>query len=139
MEEFVKILPSWMGTVPQWIIVGSLILALIKIIPIMRQQNIDSNRTTIGTLITRIDVLRQEVKDCRELCDEDTGKLKEEIHGLRTQRLAEQATLMRAILRTSNDPEVRKQLEILEAMQASLAVAAVSYKGADDGNDIEGA
>jgi hypothetical protein len=65
----------------------------------------------------RIKELEAQVKACQET-----------IEGLRKQRNHEQLVIMRAIVGMSSDPQVKQQLELLEAMEISLK------KGAQDGN-----
>lgn len=123
-------LPDWTGTVPQWGMFLLFLLTAVKAIPILRKQTLDSQASQVKQYADTCTALRQELRElsdklmeCEDKCAQDIKMLHEEILGLRTQRLSEQGTIMRAILRYSNDPEVKKQLELLEHIQASLETA----------------
>lgn len=127
--EFFEKLPDWIGTVPQWGVFVLLAIAVVRTSPqwlttwvTLRMER--SNRTA-----ARIAELEEQVAECQRECEEHKKILREEVHGLKAQRLAEQGILMRAILKMSNDPDVARQLQLLEAMQTSLG--AIRLEGSD--------
>lgn len=138
MDAWLDNLPNWFGTVPQW---GMFVLLGIAIVRTSPQW-----LTTWSTLrlaksnanAERIKVLEQQVRDCIAECSAHTRQLQDKIQGLQSQRNAEQLVVMRAIVGMSNDPAVKRQLELLEAMEISLARA--KREGAnDEGVQDEGA
>lgn len=113
-------IPSWAGTVPQWGLFLLFAIAVVRTSPQWLTTWVTLRLARSNRNADRIKELEGQVRECRTECDQKIETLHNEIHGLRTQRNAEQAIIMRAILRTSNDPDVRKRLELLEAMEASL-------------------
>jgi hypothetical protein len=123
-EELDK-LPDWVGTAPQWGLFIVFAIAVIKTSPqwlttwsALRLAK--SNRNS-----SRIKDLEEQVRVCREECDRDRRNFRIEIEGLRKQRNTEQLAIMRAIVRMSSDPEVKRQLELLEGIE-------ISFSGADN-------
>lgn len=115
-----KIPDSIWGTVPQWGVLIVLAIAVVRTSPQWLTTWVTWRLARSNRNRDRIIELEGQVKACRDECDEKIDKLHTEIFGLRTQRNASDAVIMRAILRTSNDPDVRRRLELLEAMEASL-------------------
>ncbi len=118
--DFIEKLPSWAGTLPQWGVFVLLLIAVVRTSPEWLNTWTRLRAERSNRLGKRILELEQQVKECQRECDEHKELLRREVHGLKTQRLAEQTTIMKAILRMSNDPEVARQLTLLEAMSASL-------------------
>lgn len=114
-------IPSWIGTVPQWGVLVVLAIAVVKTSPQWLTTWVTWRLARSNRNRDRIIDLESQVRECRTECDEKIAKLHNEVFGLRTQRNASDAVIMRAILRTSNDPDVRKRLELLEAMEATLS------------------
>lgn len=112
--------PNWLGTPLQ---AGTFIAVLIVAL-----RTSPAWLTTWSTMrlarsnanAERIKHLEEQVRECRKECDDQTATLRNEIHGLRQQRNHEQLVIMRAIVNMSNDPAVKQQLELLEAMEISL-------------------
>jgi hypothetical protein len=115
-----KELPAWAGTVPQWGLFFLLLIAVVRTSPQWISAWVKMRLVRSNQNAERIRELVQQVRECRTECDEKIEALQLEIYGIRTQRVSEQIALMRAILRTVESPELRKQLELLEAMQISL-------------------
>lgn len=120
MNELFKDLPAWFGTVPQWGMFLLLLIAVIRTSPQWLSTWASLKVARSNRNRERIIELEKQVHECQRECEEHKKYLREEINGLKQQRLAEQATIMRAILRMSNDPEVERQLHLLETIQATL-------------------
>lgn len=133
MQSMVLDWPTWLGTPLQG---GTLLILTIFLI-----RTSPAWYTTWSTLrlaksnqnAERIKDLEQQIIDCRRDCDEQTNELRKEIQGLRQQRNSEQLVIMRAIVGMSGDPAVKQQLELLEAMEVSLARNG-KRKAAEDGS-----
>lgn len=104
----VSSLPSWAGTLPQWFILVSFLFAMYRL-------SFTDNAAIRRELAARIETLKSDHVECIE----KLKKLQDEIEGMRVQRIAEQIAMMRAILRTVEDPALRKQLEMLESLQVN--------------------
>jgi hypothetical protein len=134
MQELAVDWPMWLGTPLQG---GTFVLLLIFVV-----------RTSPAWLTTwsslrlaksqrntdRIKELEKQVKDCRAECDAQTRELQDQIQGLRQQRNTEQLVIMRAIVSMSGDPAVKQQLELLEAMEISLASSRRAAEGEANGD-----
>ena len=109
MGELFQGLPSWVGTLPQWGILLSFVFAMWKI-------TFADSTAMRKELNVRISELKRDHSECvaRML------HLQKTIDGMRRQRVSEQIAMMRAILRTVEDPTLRKQLEMLEALEINL-------------------
>lgn len=130
IDAWLDKIPPWAGTVPQWGLFIVLCIAVVRTSPqwltvwsSLRLARSNRNRD-------RIQELEAEVHRCHHECQEKIGALQEVIQGLREQRNAEQLAIMRAIVRMSDDPAVKQQLQLLESMEASLAPRIL--KGAED-------
>jgi hypothetical protein len=120
VSELFKEFPTWIGTVPQWGLFFVLLIAVIRTSPHWLETWSAMRVARTNRNADRIRELEGQVRECRAECDEKIGRLHNEIYGLRTQRNAEQAALLRAILRTIDNPELRKQLELLESLEIGL-------------------
>lgn len=120
VDAWLTKLPEWAGTVPQWGVVLLLLIAVVRTSPNWLETWAKLRLARSNRNKERIEELELQVRECREQCDRETQALQQQIHGIREQRLAEQLSMMRAIVRMSGDPEVKKQLDLLEAMQISL-------------------
>lgn len=109
--------PQWIGTPSQLALVVIVILALIKAWPIIQAKVLEATLVREGRYGERIQHLESELKRCHEECNVKIERQNTIIMGMRDQRSAEQLAMMRAILRTIEDPVLRKQMEMLEAMQ----------------------
>jgi hypothetical protein len=117
MEEFALVWPEWLGTPSQLALLVIVILALIKMWPIIQAKVLEATLVREGRYGERIKHLEEELQRCHEECSKKIESLRDTIMGMRDQRAAEQIAMMRAILRTVESPELRKQLEMLEALQ----------------------
>jgi hypothetical protein len=108
---------SSLGTPAQFATLALILIALIKVWPIIQKQLHDITNQREGRYGERIKHLETELHRCHEECTTKIQGLTEIIDGLKAQRIAEQIAMMRAILRTIDDPNLRKQLEMLEALQ----------------------
>lgn len=106
MDEFLNSLPTWAGTVPQWGMLLSFVFAVWKL-------SFADSTAIRKEMAARIEKL----KDDHEQCTQDLDQLRNELHGMRQQRIDEQLAIMRAIVRMSNDPDVKRQLALLESME----------------------
>jgi RNA binding exosome subunit len=108
---------SSLGTPAQFATLALVLIALIKVWPIIQKQLHDITNQREGRYGERIKWLESELHKCHEECTEKIKALTEIVDGLKAQRIAEQIAMMRVILRTIDDPSLRKQLEMLEALQ----------------------
>lgn len=124
MDEatFLKWLMS-VGSPAQVALFGLALITLIKVWPIIQKNVFDAREAREGRYGQRISHLESELTRCHEECKEKIENLDAVIHGMRNQRTAEQIAMMRAILRTVEDPGLRKQLEMLEALNMTIAPA----------------
>jgi hypothetical protein len=103
--ELVTSMPSWAGTIPQWGILLSFVFAVWKI-------SFADSTAIRKELSKRI----EELKADHSTCLTTLQHLQDSLNGMRKQRVSEQIAIMRAILKTVEDPALRKQLEMLEAL-----------------------
>lgn len=120
LDKFFDTLPPWLGTLPSWGIFILLCVAVVRTSPAWLTTWAQLRLAKSNENAQRIANLEQQVLDCIKDCDEHKKQAHKEIQGLRTQRNAEQLVIMRAIVSMSNDPVVKQQLELLEAMEVSL-------------------
>lgn len=123
------------GSPAQVALFGLALITLIKTWPILQKNVIDARESREGRYGQRISHLEMELRRCHEDCSEKIAVLDSVIHGMRNQRTAEQIAMMRAILRTVEDPTLRKQLEMLEALNTSVTPA--THVGGPV-NDVQG-
>lgn len=147
MRSLVEQLPSWAGTFPQWGMLVTVLVVAIRVVPVLRKQTLDSQAGQVKEYAETCAALRAEVSElmdklhaCERQCAKDKKDLQEELHGMQKQRLAEQGAIMRAIVRMSGDPEVKKQLELLETMEATMAGRNIIdlSRGAGEDDEIAG-
>lgn len=99
-------LSNYIGTVPQWGMLAAFGFAIWKLA-------LGDGQKIREELLTRVEQLKQD----HDNCTESLNDLYRELDGMRRQRIQEQISMMRAILKTVEDPNLRKQLEMLEALQ----------------------
>lgn len=135
--------PIPVGTLPQWAVVAAIVIALIKIIPILREQKLKRIAEQEMGWQKECYNLREELRRQRQECEEEhrlnrqkIAELEETIHGLRKQHIQEQISLINTILRSVDSPELKSLLVMFESVKASLAVQHVTVLGATDaGNE----
>lgn len=135
MEELqiLKALTS-LGTPVQFATFALVLITLIKVWPIIQKQLHDITNQREGRYGERIKWLESELHKCHEECAAALTAMRVELDGLKDQRRAEQIAMMRAILRTVDDPSLRKQLEMLEALQMTGVVEKIDGPVEDGGN-----
>lgn len=106
MNGVLSSMPVWAGTVPQWGMLLTFFFAVYKL-------SFTDAAAIRKEMIGRINGLKKDHQECEERLDKAFDK----IRGLERQRISEQIAIMRAILRTVEDPGLRNQLGMLEAMQ----------------------
>lgn len=115
---------AMLGTLPQWGMFAAttalLLLAVIKIIPQIRAQSLESKQQDIEGWREECHKLRSELRSCEEECDRRLKALEDELFGLRRQHLAEQISLINVIIASVDAPELRTMLKTLESVQAHL-------------------
>lgn len=131
-------LPSWAGTVPQMItaagilsLLGTVILALFKLIPALRAQSLESKQQDIEGWREEARGLRTELKECEEECDRRLKKLEEDLWGEKRQRVAEQISLINTIVASVDAPELKTMLRTLESVQSHMMVTHETDLAAD--------
>jgi hypothetical protein len=120
VSELFKDLPQWAGTVPQWGLFLVLCIAVVRTSPHWLETWSAMRVARSNRNAERIRELETQVRSCRAECDEKIANLHNEIYGLRTQRNAEQAGMLRAILSTIDSPALRKQLDLIESLEIGL-------------------
>lgn len=143
MDQFLAELPKWAGTAPQWVVAAAVITALLKLVPVWRQQSMDKEKSDIDGYRKEVGELRDALKECQEECEQATKQsraeiraLHEELWGLRKQHIAEQIGLINVILKTVDAPELRGFLAVLESVKDQLAVHEML---SSEGTDVQGA
>jgi hypothetical protein len=119
----------WFGTPSQIALLVIVLVTLIKTWPIIQKQLGDVMLAREGRYGARITHLESELKKCHEECTEKIDKLNNTIYGMRKQDFAKQHAIMRAIVRMSNDPDVKQQLVLLEAMEVSASREVTEING----------
>lgn len=139
MEELLSHIPDWAGTVPQWFLFATVLIAAMKLIPVLRQQSMDKETSDVNGLRTELREMRAALKECQDECEAATKEAQKEIRGLheemwamRKQNIAEQISLINIILQSVDAPELRSLLSVLENVGGRLAVAAATHKERDD-------
>lgn len=122
------------GTPAQVALFTLIFITLIKVWPILQKNVLDAQNSREGRYGQRISDLERDLRRCHEECQERINHLDKIIAGMRTQRSAEQIAMMRAILRTVEDPGLRKQLELLEALSMTTEPAKVVNGPIEDGD-----
>jgi len=113
-------LPTWAGTIPQWGMLCGFFFAVWKL-------SFADSTAIRKEMAARIESL----KDDHERCTSDLENLRTELHGMRQQRTDEQLAIMRAIVRMSNDPDVKRQLDLLESMERQASKMVGEVRGDD--------
>jgi chromosome segregation ATPase len=107
------------GTIPQWGMFVTFLVAILGVWLKLRQQQFDfssSDRKTLGDKIQR---LEKKVEDCEAREQERIGEIKElheEIFGLRKQHIQEQISFARAIIESlgKESPQLNVLLTAME-------------------------
>lgn len=131
LDAMVDKFPGWVGTVPQWGMFILLAIAVVRTSPQWLSTYSSMRLAASNRNRDRIRELEEEVHRCHRECEERIGKVGKELQGMRDQRVTEQLALMRAVVRMSGDPQVKQQLELLEAIQAGR-IAAANQQDEDD-------
>lgn len=95
----------------------------------MRELKLEEKKDDRLSIETIAATLREELKQCRESCEEadkrakeEHARLQEEMFGLRKQHLAEQISLINVIISSVDAPELRTLLKTLESVQAHVSL-----------------
>lgn len=126
MGEVVSVLrtwPEWAGSIPLWGVFVLLAIIAVRTSPQWLETWSRLKLAKEQRVASRITELEGRLADCEIRCTEEKRELRDEIEGLRRQRNAEQLVIMRAIVDMSNDPAVKQQLALLEAVEISLGKA----------------
>lgn len=106
-----------LGSVAQVGTFLAVIIALIGAYVKLRDRGMTHAEVMCGQLTTEVANLRNELRACEKECGAKVKALHAEISGMRDQRNQEQVSMIRAILQSVENPDLRKQLELLEAVQ----------------------
>jgi membrane protein insertase Oxa1/YidC/SpoIIIJ len=123
MEEVGFILKNWpaaAGSIPMWGVFFMVLVIAIRTSPQWLDTWSKMKLAKAQRVAGRINELEARLAACEKECAERERSLHNEIQGLRQQRNAEQLVIMRAIVSMSGDPQVKQQLELLEAMEIGL-------------------
>lgn len=108
-------------------LVALLLLAVLKILPTIRAQSLESKQQDLEGWRAECTDLRNRLETCERLCRErdeshttTVNKLHEEIFGIRKQHLTEQISMINVILNSVDAPELRQLLKTLESVKAAL-------------------
>lgn len=120
-------LPTWAGSVPQWGLLATIVLAFFKLWPVLRQQTIDVNNEqvklyaeTCTQLRVELNLLSEKLFNCEDKCDKDIRKLNDELNGMRRQHVQEQLSLINAIIASVDAPQLKVLLTSLESVQLAM-------------------
>lgn len=138
-------MPDVIGTLPQWIMVlfsGGAFGLVVKLylgkgklaieakqVDVNAQQVSGQERADIrdhyaqevNRYAMQVVGLREELEQCENDCRAKIKKLEDDLNGERTQRVAEQITLIRVMLDAAGDsPHLKRFISALEAMQTRL-------------------
>jgi hypothetical protein len=125
-------LPAWAGTVPQWFMLASILITIVKLYPVVRKQNMEHANVQVKQYAETCLALRNDVRvltdkliACEDNCDKEIRKLHEEIFGLQRNNIQSQISLVNAIIQSVDAPELKTMLKSLESVQATLRVSEV--------------
>lgn len=123
-----------LGSVAQVGTFLAVIIALIGAYVKLRDRGMTHAEVMCAQLTNEVASLRAELRACEKECSAKVKDLHAEISGMRDQRNQEQASMIRAILQSVENPDLRRQLELLEAVQGAknVQILAANVKGAQD-------
>lgn len=117
------------GTISQLGTFGAIIIAVIMIYPKLKEQDQSHAERMCAALSSEVVQLRDRLLACERECQESKAlaareikELHDQLYAMRDQRMQEQISMISAILQTVDNPELRKQLVMLESVQAGLRV-----------------
>lgn len=120
-------LPPWTGSVPLWALFVTVLVALIKAWPKLRELTIKEKASIADRYSIRIKELAEEIRECRRLCDEQEARqlrkievLQDKISGMQRQHVQEQISLINAIISSVDSPQLKGLLRALESVQVAL-------------------
>lgn len=123
LNETLMNLPSWAGSVPLWALLGTVVIALIKVWPSLKQLDQTSEAAIRKELRERVEELKGDckratdaIRECQENCDKETNALREQMLGMRRQHVQEQISFARAII--DSIPESGQLKVVLNALEA---------------------
>jgi hypothetical protein len=117
------------GSIPQWGAFVALVGILARQVVPWRKLTIESGQALRKELLDRIDELKGDHRDCQE----KLNLLQQKITGMQRQHVQEQISLINAIIRSVDAPQLKAMLGTLESVQIALRAEGVS------GDDFEGA
>lgn len=145
LESFFSHFPTWAGNVPMWGVFAMVLIALIKVWPKLKEIGVNERQGIRDPYIQRIRELADDVKHCRQECDEQERRLRHEIDGvkrgsdereaalkeridvLRTrvnneafQRVQSEISLVNTLIQVVDAPQLRTILKALEDRKAIL-------------------
>jgi hypothetical protein len=126
--------PTWLGTPSQVGLLVVVFLALIKVWPTLRQQNIDAWLASKQSYVERIKDLERQVKECQadsikkdQDADKRERRLQDEIDALKTkinneawQRVQSEISLVSTLVAVVPNAELKIILEALQRRSALL-------------------
>lgn len=117
-----QFLVTHVGTPAQIAILGLALVALIKAWPILQKNAFDAKEKKAGRYEARIAHLEREVSKCHEEWTREVERLRKELWGEKTQRVAEQISLINLILQSVDAPELKTLLKTLEKIQGHMLI-----------------
>lgn len=138
MFDFMKDLPSWVGTAPQWAMMILLAIAVVRTSPQWLEAMFTAVQNRRSADRKRITELEAAIAECRRLCDEQDARLQQKIEDLQhklsneaLQRVQSEISLVHTLIQIVDAPALKAVLTALERRQTLLFELAPA-KGADD-------
>lgn len=129
--------PTWIGTPSQLglllAFVGSVFLAWLKVYPKILELNLTDQARKRSELYAHIDRLNAELKTCKDECDAQEVRLKEQIERLVTkvnneerQRVQSEISLVKILIDIVPAPQLKAILDALQKKDVTLAAASIT-------------
>jgi hypothetical protein len=136
MTEFMRSWPSWLGSPSQFALLIIVILALIKVWPIIQKQLMDARAGREGRYSKRIRELEDNLERCHRECGERIDKLQTKINNEAMQRVQSEISLVSTIIQVVDAPQLKAILAALEKRKGLLLLDVEQISGPF--GDIEG-
>ena len=126
--EWLNKLPVWAGNIPAWFLAATVIIALIKIWPKMREQGIaerlsikDGYKDTIKDLEARVEQCHRESRQRERELQDEINTLKLRLSNEALQRIQSEISLVQTLIQIVPDAEQLKNImAALESRQMRM-------------------
>lgn len=112
--------PAWLGSPSQVVLLVLVVIALIKIWPILQKQVFEARASREGRYGERIRHLEIELHKCHEECAAKIEKLQTKINNEAWQRVQSEISLVSTIIQVVDAPQLRQILAALERRKMTL-------------------